>query len=169
MKLLIKKNARLNSESCWRLATHLLRLLGWLLAVLWLGWRVSWLIAPAPVSLPGWSQPEPLAASRQMAQRHWFGLAQPMPAPTLQLLGVFAPSAPEAGGGFAVLEYQGRVRHVLSGSDALEGWRLLRIAADGVWLQLGEQQQFYPLQSGRRPPEIFETGALAPPPPEGDD
>lgn len=169
MKLLINQQTLLNGETGWWLAAHLLRLLCGLLLMLWLGWRLSWLLAPAPVSLAGWRQPATLAASRQLAQRHWFGQPMPLAAPMLQLLGVFAPTAAPGEGGFAVVEYQGRIRHLLFGSEALEGWKLQRIAAEGVWLQSGEQQQFYPLQSGRRPPEMFETGALPPPPPDGDD
>lgn len=118
------------------------------LPAMWFGWRLSWLAAPPPLTLYAEAPADPAGTAARVAGRHWFGVAQPLPAPVLRVLGVFSPAAASSRSSFAVVERDGRPLAWQDGADAGEGWHLRRIAPDGVWLAgPGGQTQFYPLSA----------------------
>jgi len=114
---------------------------------LWLGVRLSGLLAPSSLYLPSWSQPDVTRVAQQVVARHWFGVALPPSAPLLRVLGVFALQKPEAAGAFVILEQGGQLLHRSPGQLLGNGWRLTGISAQGVELRHGELHQFYPLTS----------------------
>lgn len=120
----------------------------WGVLALWAGYRLIWLIAPAPLYLPSWQFPDPQADAQRVAQRHWFGESRPPPAPSLRVLGVFAPQYPSSADGFAVVEEGGQMRSMHQGQANAGGWVLERVNADGITLRRGERLQVYPLATG---------------------
>jgi hypothetical protein len=162
------KNVVLVVQNCgfWR---WLLAALPWGVVLLWLLWRFMGGSDPVPMPAVRWQPPAPLVTAENVSRHHWFGMAQPVLPPALQLVGVFAPEDPRAPGSFAVLERDGRVQYLLAGQLAAERWTLAEVRHDGIVLANGSQQQFYPLRTenqshGMQPPGD-EPEALPPPPP----
>jgi len=169
---LYPKFAAVLAPNGWSLVgIRLFSLLIWLGAAFWFGWRLAWLTAPSPLYLQRWTLPDARVAAQQVAQHPWFGLPQAMPAPAVQVLGVFAPNK-HPNTGFAILVQDGRVLHLLQGQTNAEGWTLAEISATGVLMRRKLQQQFYPLQSASGQPPIPRPGddpeALPPPAPDFD-
>jgi hypothetical protein len=119
----------------------------WASAALWAGWRLATLTAPAAFSALEWRLPNVGQSAAQLADLHWFGQLAALEAPMVVVQGVFSPGEGSHAGGFAVIEQDGQLRYVQSGQELADGWRLVQIRPDGVSLQNGEQQQFYPLAS----------------------
>lgn len=141
------------------------------LPAMWAGWRLSGLVAPLPLTPYAEAPAEPAGVAARIAGRHWFGVAAPLPAPVLRVLGVFSPGASPERGSFAVIERDGRTLSWQGGADAGDGWHLARIVPDGLWLAgPGGQTQFYPLAAAAAPVSAADAeppeGPAAPP---GDD
>lgn len=129
------------------------------IVAVWAGARLAGGLAPAPWHAAPWSAPHPDAAARRVAAAHWFGEARPPVPPALQLTGVFAPARADAYG-FAAVE-DGEGRRPLRVGDAIGGWRVTRIAADGVELEYGRFRHFQPLAARLPGPSSF-AGDVAP-------